>query len=269
MPPPAGTAEPATPASPSATEPSAADGAARWTVPPELIPNLDELVIEDGAPVDSIFSEKEMRLLTEPLYTSWAGPGPGRPFTVLADVGLFTTSAQPTVVPDVMLSLDVAWPQNLQLRENLSYFVWIRGKLPEVAIEVVSNREGGEDTRKLREYERIRIPYYVIFDPENQLGGGVVRVFELRGLAYQPLSPPWWLGAVGLGLTLWEGVYEDMTATWLRWCDRDGVVIPTGAESAERARREADQAKNEAGQAKQALDQLRAHMRSLGLEPPV
>ena len=41
-------------------------------VPPELqpgpedIPNLDALIIEDGAPVDSILSEKQMRLLTEP-----------------------------------------------------------------------------------------------------------------------------------------------------------------------------------------------------------
>jgi hypothetical protein len=41
-----------------------------------------------------------------------------------------------------------------------------------------------------------------------------------------------------LGLTLWNGVFEGIEGTWLRWCDRN--VIPTGAEVArqERALRE-------------------------------
>ena len=36
-------------------------------VPLELRPVVDHLVTEDDTPVDNVFSEKQMRLLTEPL----------------------------------------------------------------------------------------------------------------------------------------------------------------------------------------------------------
>ena len=37
-------------------------------------PDVTDLVIEADEPVDSIFAEKQARLLTEPLYSTWAGP---------------------------------------------------------------------------------------------------------------------------------------------------------------------------------------------------
>lgn len=39
-------------------------------------PDVSLLVTEDDAPVDSILTEKQERLLTEPLYSSWSGPPP-------------------------------------------------------------------------------------------------------------------------------------------------------------------------------------------------
>ncbi|MCS7047310.1 MAG: hypothetical protein NZO58_13205 [Gemmataceae bacterium] len=36
---------------------------------PEVVPNLDEYQIDDGAPVDGIYSEKQMRLLDDALRT--------------------------------------------------------------------------------------------------------------------------------------------------------------------------------------------------------
>jgi hypothetical protein len=59
-------------------------------LPVELHPNVDHLVTEDDTPVDNIFSEKQQRLLTEPLYNSWSGPGEGRPFVAMANVGYRT-----------------------------------------------------------------------------------------------------------------------------------------------------------------------------------
>ena len=37
------------------------------------IPEIDyeSLITEDNEPVDNVFSEKQQRLLVEPLYTSW------------------------------------------------------------------------------------------------------------------------------------------------------------------------------------------------------
>ena len=38
-------------------------------------PDVSHLVTEDDTPVDNLFSERQMALLRETLYTSWAGPG--------------------------------------------------------------------------------------------------------------------------------------------------------------------------------------------------
>jgi hypothetical protein len=58
---------------------------------------------------------------------------------------------------------------------------------------------------------------------------------------YEPVTEGW-MPRVGLGLTLWHGVYEGWDTIWLRWCDRRDDVIPTGAEQslAESARAEAE-----------------------------
>jgi hypothetical protein len=52
---------------------------------PPVRPCLDHIVTEDDTPVDNMFSEKQQRLLTEPLYSSWDA---GRPFLATANVGL-------------------------------------------------------------------------------------------------------------------------------------------------------------------------------------
>ena len=54
---------------------------------PGVMPDIQHLVTEDDTPVDNMPSEKQQRLLTEPLYSSWAGPGAGRPFLAAANVG--------------------------------------------------------------------------------------------------------------------------------------------------------------------------------------
>ena len=41
-------------------------------------PNIDHLITEDDEPVDNIFSEKQQRLLTDPLFSSWSGAQEGK-----------------------------------------------------------------------------------------------------------------------------------------------------------------------------------------------
>ena len=64
----------------------------------------------------------------------------------------------------------------------------------------------------------------------------------------------------GLGLQEWHGRYEDMDNTWLRWMDKQGRPIPTGAE---RAEREEARAEREQRRANRLAEQLRR----LGAEP--
>jgi Uma2 family endonuclease len=221
-------------------------------VPAELIPNLDDLVTEDGKAADNLYVGHCYRLLTEPLASSWPGPGEGRPFVVLANVGWFPTPGRTPLVPDVLLSLDVTWPQEPRAREGRSYFQWIYGKQPDVVIEIVSDKRGDEAGLKMRSYARLGVSYYAIFDPDEQLAGGVLRAFELRGKRYHAIEPRW-LEDIGLGLTLWTGTYGGIQETWLRWCDVKGVPIPTGAERADRAEARAER--------------LAARLRELGIDP--
>lgn len=79
-----------------------------------------------------------------------------------------------------------------------------------------------------------------------------MRVYELQGNSYEEMSQTW-LEKVGLGLALWEGEFESKQATWLRWCDQKGKVVPTGAERAE--------------QEHQRAERFAQQLRALGINP--
>ena len=172
-----------------------------------IAPSLDHLITDDGRPVDNFFVEKQQRLLTEPLNSSWTGPEGGRPFIAASNVGLFFEPKNPAYCPDAMLSLGVRLGDDLKQKPNRSYFVWLLGKVPDVVIEIVSDRTGGEDGHKMQEYARQGIPYYVIFDPAEHLSAGVLRVFGCRqGAPMSPcrtvgLHPRAWAFACGKGST--------------------------------------------------------------------
>ncbi|PIG94008.1 Uma2 family endonuclease [Gloeocapsopsis sp. IPPAS B-1203] len=219
-------------------------------------PDISHLVTEDDTPVDNLLAEKQQRLLTSCLYSSWK---PGVPFLATANVGLFYTVNQPAIVPDVLLSLDVEVPQDWQQKKNRSYFTWIIGKPPEVVIEIVSNNVGNELGSKMKDYARIGVAYYVVYDPLPQLGDRLLRVHELRGTSYTPLETTW-MEPVGLGLTLWDGIFEGKQDTWLRWCDRDDSLIATGDERAETERQRAETER-------QRAERLAEILRSQGIEP--
>ncbi len=218
---------------------------------------MAQLVTEDDAPMDNIFSEKQQRLLTEPLYTSWNNDG--RSFVAMANVGLFYTMARPPLVPDVLLSLDVQLPDEVWSKHHRAYFTWIYGKPPEVVIEIVSNREGGELEHKRTLYAQIGVLYYAVFDSSQALKQGVLQTFELLRRSYIERANAWF-PEIGLGLTLWSGEYEGLQADWLRWCYEDSALVPTGAERAEQERNRAEQEYSRA-------ERMAAQLRALGIEP--
>jgi hypothetical protein len=227
---------------------------------PECLPSYDDLVTEDHKPVDSIFIWKLCALLTHALNAGWAGPGPGRTFLVLSNVGWFYKRKTPAVAPDCLLSLDVTYPENLLVKEGHSYYQWDMGKPPDVIIEIVSDRTGGEESFKKALYARQGVTYYAVFDPRHFLSADTLRVYHLVSGEYRlGDAGPW--ANIGLGLRLWQGTFEGVEETWLRWCDANGVIIPTGEERAaalaERAR-----------QADERIRELEAELRRLKGERP-
>ena len=73
--------------------------------------------------------------------------------------------------------------------------VWRQGA--GIVIEIVSNREGGEDTKKLATYAEIGIRYYVIYDPDRMLGAEALRVYRLEGMSFHRLDDPIWFPRSG------------------------------------------------------------------------
>ena len=225
------------PAGGSAPDPRAVAPAAARPAP-ALDIDLDSLVTEDDEPVDML-AEKQHRLLTEPLYSFWAGPGGGRPFLVAANVGVFPEPRNPAIVPDVFLSLDVQVNPDWWGTRHRSYFVWEFGKAPDLVVEIVTSQTGKEVGGKRLRYARMGVGYYVISDPLRRVMRDELRVYRLRGRRYERQGRPRF-PELGLGVALWEGEFEFVRRRWLRWTDARGELILTGKEAADQARRRAE-----------------------------
>ena len=160
--------------------------------------------------------------------------------------------------------------------------------MPEVCVEIVSNKEGNEVALSAKSkrkdkaqskrdiYAQIGVPYYVVYDPlqqiqdEANMNGALLRVWSLAGGRYEELTPAEGITTVGqivqletagIGLTLWDGEYEEkITRQWLRWCDAKGQVLPTGAERANAQQQRADAQQ-------QRAERLAAKLRELGIDP--
>ncbi|GAB4581813.1 MAG: Uma2 family endonuclease [Anaerolineales bacterium] len=236
-------------------------------------PDISHIITEDDTPVGNLFSAKQQRLLIEPLYSSWQ-PLPDvttqapRLYLADANVGVFSTIHNPPLVPDMFLSLDVEIAEDWYAKEHRSYFIWEFGKPPDVAVEIVSNTKGQELTKKLREYARMRVGYYVVYDPQQLLQETVLSVYRLHFSKYIPQAE-WVLEGVGLGLTLWEGSFEGKTAQWLRWVDLDGQLILTGAERANLEHQRAEAERQRAEEAEARAARLLAQLRAAGIDPEV
>lgn len=227
----------------------------------DIRPDVSHLVTEDDTPVDNQFCEKQMHLLVEALHTSW---NPGVPFVAVGNVGVFFALNAPPLVPDVLVSLDVEEPPgSLHLKENRSYFIWNYGKPPDIVVEIVSNTEGGELSRKMRGYAKFGVPYYVVFDPEHHIQEVDLQSFHLQhdGAAprYVPL-PEAKFPDLGLSLVPWEGEYRNRTEKWLRWVDAEGRLIANAKECATAA-------VQDVAAARQHAAALAAKLRELGVDP--
>ncbi len=232
----------------------------------EWVPKLEDLIPEDDEPVDNLFSETQQRLLTEPLYSSWAQPGREHSFLAAANVGVYYMAGSPSIGPDVLLSLDVEVPTGFWSREQRSYYIWEYGKAPDLVIEIISKTVRGEATTKKDTYARMRVGYYVIFDPNAYLMPEVLTVYRWNDFRYEQQAAADF-PVLGLGLTLWEGEYEGKRDRWLRWVDAAGQLIPTGKERGdqEQARAETEHARAEAEHAR--AERLAEMLRQLGKDP--
>lgn len=180
-----------------------------------------------------------------------------------------------------------------------SYVVWQEGVNPFVVVELLSPGTEDEDLGRFSEsnadgalrepilepepnpalsngqltkavppgkwqvYEQIlRIPYYVVFSRYNNR----VRAFCLVGGHYHEqtldtTNPRIWIPELDLGLGLWEGEFDGIERSWLRWYDSQGNWALTEAEHqqqrAEQGQQQAEQERLQAEQERQRAEQER------------
>jgi Uma2 family endonuclease len=163
--------------------------------------------------------------------------------------------------PDWFLVLDVPrLYEGTDLRS--SYVVWQEGVNPFLVVELLSPGTEKEDLgelalleeektskvdsteesngqlireippRKWDVYERIlRVPYYVVFSRYSDR----LRAFKLNGGRYReqtidPEKPQFWIPELNLGLGIWQGEFEGINRSWLRWYDAEENWLQTDAE---------------------------------------
>ena len=231
--------------------------------PLETMPTMydlpSELVGESGLPDE--FHCIQADLLSETCQPIGCDP---EEVLLASDLNLYYDPRHPQWYkrPDWYMVLGV--PRATEQEDlRLSYLIWQEGISPFLVVELLSPGTESEDLgKRLREinqpptkwqvYEQIlRIPYYVVYDRyENNL-----RVFQLTAGRYEVIAltdSRFWLDEVGLGLGLWQGIYQGAAGLWLRWYDQSGW-LPTLAEKAETER--------------QRADRLSGYLRSQGLDP--
>ena len=217
-----------------------------------LPPTQDDLPYDDGIPMESERHVLQMQLLIDTLRP-WLddredGYVGGNMFIYYS---LKQVRNQDFRGPDVFVALGV--PKG----ERKSWVCWEEEKTPDVVIELlsVSTRTVDKGEKKLIYQNQMRVAEYFWYDPfnPNDWAG-----FQLQDV-YQPI-PINLLGqlvsrVLNLALVRWQGSFQGISTTWLRWAQLDGTLLLTTEERAEQAEQWADQAQAQADQAQAQAEQ--------------
>ncbi|MEM7648347.1 MAG: Uma2 family endonuclease [Cyanobacteria bacterium P01_A01_bin.70] len=234
--------------------------------PRETLPTMYDLPSEDpnepGLPDE--FHALQPQLLSATL--SLSGYRDDNFFTGM-DLNLYYDIRHPLCHkrPDWFLSLGV--PRLYDHHDmRLSYVMWQEGVSPTIVVELLSpgteaedlgqrSRQPNQAPGKWQVYQDIlRVPYYFLFDRyDNQF-----RAFVLNQGVYEPQTidnQKFWVPALNLGLGIWQGHYQGIHRSWLRWYDANEQWIPTPQEAFEQERQRAEQERQQAENKIQAIAQ--------------
>ena len=254
------------------------------------LPTQDELPYDDGEPMETGRHRLQMELLIRTLQP-WldqrgSGYAGGNMFVYFSPNQVLTHDFKG---PDVFVALDV------EPKERKSWLVWEEQKSPDVIIELLSDSTANYDKtdKKMVYQDRLACPEYYWFDPWNSddwagftLVNGVYQKL-LVDIQQRLLSP-----RLGVALIRWQGIYQNVDTTWLRWASAEGKLLLTPEEAAlqqitveenranaeaqradaeaQRANTEAQRAEAEAQirrKAEQRAEVLAAKLKALGIDP--
>jgi Uma2 family endonuclease len=228
---------------------------------PLLPPGEDELPCDDGEPMETNRHRQQMVLLIQSLKLAWAGR---HDFFVGGNMFVYFSETQVKKNdfrgPDVFVVLDTTD------RDRRSWVAWGEGKLPDVVIELLSDRTRQIDRgEKMHIYSRLwRTAEYFLYDPWSH---------EFEGYRLDPASASYVPIAadsrgdlacerLGLKLGIREGSYEGVNTRWLRWLDARDHVLMSGEEAARAAEEYARAAQEHARAAQEHARATQEHARA-------
>jgi Uma2 family endonuclease len=216
----------------------------------ELHPPPDSgLIAEDGVPLESDWHRKNMNLLIDVVIYHLRER---EDFYVGGNMFIYFSAEQAR--NQDFRGPDFFFVKDRPFQPPREYWaVWKEDyRYPNVIIELTSPSTAEEDhTTKKRVYERVfGTPDYYCYDPFTSKLEGWRLSEKGRYRKLRPNAQGWlWSEELGLWLGTWDGTFQGMTTTFLRWYDADGQLVPTEAEG-ERARADEVQARADEVQAR-------------------
>lgn len=225
---------------------------------------------EDGEPVAETYDHLYVLLVTLEVLRQYLE---GRQATVLGNQFLYYAQGYPRlrVAPDVMVIFDVP-PGG---RDN--YKTWEEGQVPAVIFEMSSQGTKDQDQIfKKTLYKQLGVKEYWLFDPRGEWVEGQLQGYRLRGEVYEPIedgrSEPLQLRLQAEGRLI--GFYREdngeklLIPGELAEALRQEVLARQEAEAQiEAERQRAEEERQRAEQAELQVAQLKARLRSLGIDP--
>ncbi len=218
-----------------------------------------QLPEEDGTFVKNFQEHPQSIILTDSLSSVLEKLHPDGQYAIGQDCGIYWRQTDPldkgAAAPDWFYVPNV--PPKLDGEIRRSYVLSQELINPLIILEFASGN--GEEERdqtplsslgdsqqkpgKFWVYEQIiQASYYGIYEIKT----GKLEVYRLINKMYQQLAPNpcsrYVIDPLNVELGLWQGRYQNQEMLWLRWWDRSGNLLPTGAEradTAEQARRDA------------------------------
>ena len=238
--------------------------------PTLTLPDHTQLPESDGSFVKNFQEHPQSILLTDSITPVLERIHPDANYCIGQDSGIYWRLTEPlergAEAPDWFYVPNV--PPTLDGQSRRSYVMWQELISPLIVLEFVSGngaeerdrtpllRTGKQETKpgKFWIYENvIHAGFYAIYEVSK----ASVEVYALMENSYRlvaanerghyPIEP------LGVELGIWQGRYQNMELPWLRWWDSEGNLLLAGSERANRAEQE--------------LEQLRAQLRSAGIEP--
>ncbi len=225
---------------------------------PRQLPSSAELPCSDDTPVDNEDQNFIPNLLLFLLQYIWANRND---WFFSVDMGVYhTTGVSPLVpiVPDGFLSLGVE--RRKADKSRTSYVVWEENNIvPILALEIVSLTPGGEYDKKLDIYAKLRVLYYIIYNPEywQRDRHQPFEVYRLVDGSYQlQIGEPFWMPEIGLGIGRGQYISGNIQRQVLYWYDQQGNHYQTPEEVEQQTRQQLESVQKQLERYRQQFGEL-------------